>query len=476
MITVRFAPSPTGHLHIGGVRTALFNYLFARNQEGKVVLRIEDTDVSRSSEEMADEILQGLRWLGIHWDEGPFYQSRRFDLYKKTAVGLLEEKKAYRCFCTPEEIEERKNAGPANEKIFKYDRRCLNLTEPQVNEKLEQKVPYVIRFLIPEGVTYFKDSLHKEMKSENAELEDFVILKSDESPTYHLSVVVDDSDMGITHVIRGDDHISNTFKQVLLFRALGLKPPKYAHLPLILGPDKKKLSKRHGETSVLEFKKSGYLPGAIITYLSQLSWIPADSKKIFTMEELAKQFSLAKLSKSSPVFDYDKLRFLNSRAIQETDSKDLYGFLMKDETLAKKYPGYDAERKTALIELVKPRMKTLCDFESKFDIYLKGELNYDNEDFVKLNENYSNEKIVNHLKLLSSELEGLASFDRDTVEAGLRGCAERNGLEAADLIHPARFALTSETVSPSLFDVFVFFGRDESVKRLRGLIAFLEGR
>lgn len=476
MKTVRFAPSPTGHLHIGGVRTALFNYLFARNQQGKVVLRIEDTDVSRSSKEMAEEIIEGLRWLGIHWDEGPFYQSQRFDTYKKTAVRLLEEKKAYRCFCTPEEIEERKNAAPADEKIFKYDRQCLALTEQQVREKLEQKVPFVIRFLIPGGATYFKDSLHKEMKSENAELEDFVILKSDDSPTYHLSVVVDDSDMGITHVIRGDDHISNTFKQVLLFKALGLKPPKYAHLPLILGPDKKKLSKRHGETSVLEFKKSGYLPGAIITYLSQLSWIPADSKKIFTMEELAKQFGLGKLSKSSPVFDYDKLRFLNGRAIQEKNSKDLYDLLMENETLAQKYAEYSVERKTALIELVKPRMKTLVDFESKFDIYLKGELDYDNDDLVKLNENYSNEEIRSHLRLLSVQLEGIDPFDRETVETGLRECAEGNGLKAADLIHPARFALTSETVSPSLFDVFVFFGRVESVKRIAGLIDFLEGK
>lgn len=476
MITVRFAPSPTGHLHIGGVRTALFNYLFARNQGGKVFLRIEDTDVSRSSKEMAEEILQGLRWLGINWDEGPVYQSQRFDLYKKTTVGLLEEKKAYRCFCTPEEIEERKNSDTADEKIFKYDRRCLALTQQQIDEKLEQKVPYVIRFLIPEGVTYFKDSLHKEMKSENAELEDFVILKSDGSPTYHLSVVVDDSDMGITHVIRGDDHISNTFKQVLLFRALGLKPPKYAHLPLILGPDKKKLSKRHGETSVLEFKKGGYLPGAIITYLSQLSWIPADSKKIFTMKELEKQFSLGKLSKSSPVFDYDKLRFLNARAIQEKNSRDLYHLLMEDEALDRKYSEYDVETKVALIELVKPRMKTLPDFESKFDIYLRGELDYDNEDLVKLNETYSNEELTNHLKLLPVQLEGIEPFDRESVESGLRECAERNGLNAADLIHPARFALTSETVSPSIFDVFVFFGRAESVKRITGFTAFLEGR
>jgi glutamyl-tRNA synthetase len=314
------------------------------------------------------------------------------------------------------------------------------------------------------------------MKSDNAELEDFVILKSDNSPTYHLSVVVDDSDMEITHVIRGDDHLSNTFKQVLLFRALGLKPPKYAHLPLILGPDKKKLSKRHGETSVLEFKRNGYLPEAVINYLSQLSWIPADTKKIFTMEELAKQFSLSKLSKSSPVFDYDKLRFLNGRAIQQKDSRELYELLAENETFDKKYASFEPEKKTALIQLVKPRMKTLGEFEAKFDIYLKGELNYGNNDLLKLNETYGNNDIKTYLRFLAQRLETIrpTEFDAGTVENALRECAEVNDLKAADLIHPARFALTSETVSPSLFDVFAFLGKQESLKRVKGLISYLE--
>lgn len=476
-ITVRFAPSPTGHLHIGGVRTALFNYLYARSQHsrsqhGNYTLRIEDTDVSRSSQEMAEEILKGLEWLGIHWDRGPFYQSQRFDLYKETAERLLEEKKAYRCFCTPEELDARRNDG--DDKIYKYDRKCYHLTEEEINNKSEQGIPFVIRFFVPEGRTFFKDSLHKEMKVENAELEDFVILKSDGSPTYHLSVVVDDSDMEITHVIRGDDHISNTFKQVLLFKALEKKPPKFAHLPLILGPDKKKLSKRHGETSVLEFKRGGYLPGAIITYLSQLSWIPADSKKIFTMEELAKQFQLSKLSKNSPVFDYEKLLFLNSIAIRQTPSGELYRLLSEDETFSAKYAQWEESRKVALIELVKPRMKTLREFGQKFDLYLAGGLDYRNEDLVKLNETYSNGDIVNNLNLLIPALEKLEDFHKDSVEAALRECADGNGLKAGDFIHPARFALTSETVSPSMFDVFVFFGKEESIGRMKNLTRFLE--
>jgi glutamyl-tRNA synthetase/nondiscriminating glutamyl-tRNA synthetase len=478
---VRFAPSPTGHLHIGSVRTALFNYLFVKNVRGQYILRIEDTDVTRSSKHMAEEIIKGLQWLGIKWDQGPFYQSHRFEKYKETAFWLLEQGKAYRCFCTPQEIEARRKISQEKnkaEQIFKYDRQCLHLTPGEIKEKLGQHTPFVIRFHVPEGVTYFKDRIHKEMKTDNSELEDFVILKSDNSPTYHLSVVKDDSDMGITDVIRGDDHISNTFKQVLLFRALGLKPPKYTHLPLILGPDKKKLSKRHGETSVLEFKKNGYLPEAIITYLSQLSWIPADSKKIFFMEELVNQFNLCKLSKNSPVFDYDKLRFLNGQAIQQRDSKELLNLLEEDETFHKRYAPFAEEKKVALIELVKPRMKTLVEFEEKFDIYLKGELNYNNtnRDLEKLSEiyHYSNRDIKSHLKLLLGQLETIDPFESAAIEKGVRDCAERNGLKAADLIHPARFALTSETVSPSIFDVFAFFGKEESIKRIIHFIDYME--
>ncbi|MCP4220980.1 MAG: glutamate--tRNA ligase [bacterium] len=475
MKTVRFAPSPTGHLHIGGVRTALFNYLFARNQQGEYVLRIEDTDVSRSSAHMAEEIIAGMKWLGFHWDKGPFYQSQRFDLYKTHALRLLEEKKAYRCFCTPEELEQRRNNGGEKQRIFKYDRKCLHVEEDAIAEKLQQNIPHVFRFRIPDGKTYFKDSLHKEMKTENEELEDFVILKSDGSPTYHLSVVVDDNDMGITNVIRGDDHLSNTFKQVLLFKALELKPPKYAHLPLILGPDKKKLSKRHGETSVLEFKNQGYLPEAIINYLSQLSWIPADTKKIFSMEELAKQFALSKLSKNSPVFDYDKLRFLNGRAIQRRDPAVLYGLLTEDKIFADTYASVEMGKKTALIQLVKPRMKTLEEFKEKFAGYLADEAEYNAAEREKLNIDYPDEKIIEYLGYLVTGLEGMdaANFTGPEVEAVLRECAESNGVKAADMIHPARFALTGETVSPSIFEVFAFFGKDNCLKRLNALVTGL---
>ncbi len=478
---VRFAPSPTGHLHIGGLRTALFNYLFARNQEGQFILRIEDTDISRSSPDMAGEILRGLQWLGMQWDKGPIYQSDHFPHYKEIARQLLEQNQAYRCFCTPEEIETRRKASETRDKteqIYKYDRRCLQLTPAQINEKMEQKIPHVLRYRIPPGTTYFKDRLHKEMKVDNTQLEDFVILKSDHSPTYHLSVVVDDIDMGITDVIRGDDHISNTFKQVLLFRALDRKPPKYAHLPLILGPDRKKVSKRHGETSILEFKRKGYLPEAIINYLSQLSWLPADSKKIFTLEELAHQFQLAKVSKNSPVFDYEKLLYINSRAIQQRNAMDLLALLQQKSDFTGKYSAFPQEKQLALIELVKPRMKTLDQLEEKFAIYLTGKLDYDNPDLQKLTENYSTPRIIKYLQLLLLHFENIdiGDFNSTITEQALRDCADKNHLKAADLIHPVRFALTSEAVSPSIFDVFAFLGKPGTVKRIEQCIGFFQPR
>lgn len=475
---VRFAPSPTGHLHIGGLRTALFNYLYIKNQGGTFILRIEDTDVTRSTRQMADEIIKGMQWLGLHWDQGPFFQSDNFETYRQTAFQLLEQGHAYRCFCSAEELDARKQASRSQEKsqqLYKYDRQCLGLNQEQIQRRLDENKPFVIRFLVPDGVTYFKDRIHKEMKTENSELDDFVILKSDQSPTYHLSVVVDDSNMEITDVIRGDDHLSNTFKQVLLFKALGLKPPKYAHLPLILGPDKKKLSKRHGETSVLEFKKLGYLPEALINYLSQLSWLPADSKTIIPTQQLIKQFNLSKLSKNSPVFDYDKLRFLNGKAIQQKSAAQLLQLLLQHYPFMTHYAHIEKDKKEALIQLVKPRLKLVNEFEEKFRLYFSQSMDYAQQEheIQKLNQNYDNPAIVNHLNLLLPCLQDLDPFDHHSVEAAVRQCASQNNLQAADFIHPARFALTMETVSPSIFDLFAFFGRAESIRRIKALTAYL---
>jgi len=281
MVRVRFAPSPTGHLHIGAARTALYNWIYARKNAGQFILRIEDTDMERSSQKMSQGILDGLTWMGIDWDEGPFFQSQRKNLYREQAEKLVEKGLAYYCFCTPEDIARRKAAWGKDEKEWKYDRHCLKLSSEEIqNLKAEGRVP-AIRFKVPEGEIHYNDLVHGPIKVKNSIIEDFVLVRADGTPTYHLSVVVDDILMKITHIIRGDDHISNTPKQILLYVAFGQEPPKFGHHPLILGPDKKKLSKRHGVTSVLQFREEGFLPLALVNYLVQMSWVP-DEEKIFT--------------------------------------------------------------------------------------------------------------------------------------------------------------------------------------------------
>lgn len=463
---VRFAPSPTGHLHIGSARTALFNFLFAKHQKGVFILRIEDTDIKRSSFEMAEEIINGLKWLNITWDKGPYYQSENFEKYRKTAFILLKRKKVYRCFCTQDEIE----ANKKKNLIWKYDRKCLNLTETEIAKKLDRKVPFVLRFFVPEGFTSFNDGIHKKMQINNSEIEDFVILKSDGTPTYHLSVVVDDNEMCITDVIRGDDHISNTFKQILLLNALNFNVPKYFHLPLILGQDKKKLSKRHGETSILEFKKRGYLSETLITYLSQLSWLPGDEKRIFSLDELIKRFKFNKLAKNSPVFDYNKLNFLNALAIKKKDSREIYNILIKDKKFERDFSEFTYEKKISFIELIKSRMKNLNEMKEKAYIYLKGDFKYNKHDLKDLE---FHKNIEAPLEKLINELKSLAIFNSDNIEKVLRICADNNGIKAADLIHPCRFALVSSNISPSIFDLFEFFGKEESIKRIENFIDYI---
>lgn len=463
---VRFAPSPTGHLHIGSARTALFNFLFAKHQKGVFILRIEDTDIKRSSFEMAEEIINGLKWLNITWDKGPYYQSENFEKYRKTAFILLKRKKVYRCFCTQDEIE----ANKKKNLIWKYDRKCLNLTETEIAKKLDRKVPFVLRFFVPEGFTSFNDGIHKKMQINNSEIEDFVILKSDGTPTYHLSVVVDDNEMCITDVIRGDDHISNTFKQILLLNALNFNVPKYFHLPLILGQDKKKLSKRHGETSILEFKKRGYLSETLITYLSQLSWLPGDEKRIFSLDELIKRFKFNKLAKNSPVFDYNKLNFLNALAIKKKTPREIYNILIKNKKFERDFSEFTYEKKISFIELIKSRMKNLNEMKEKAYIYLKGDFKYNKHDLKDLE---FHKNIEAPLEKLINELKSLAIFNSENIEKVLRICADNNGIKAADLIHPCRFALVSSNISPSIFDLFEFFGKEESIKRIENFIDYI---
>ncbi len=468
---VRFAPSPTGHLHIGGARTALFNYLFVKNEGGKFVLRIEDTDRERSSDEMSSEIIEGLDWLGLSLDAPPWYQSDHIKDHKEIAERLLEEEKAYKCFCTKEASDSRRVKDGKIEH-FMYDRHCLGLSAAEVEDKLNNKIPYVIRFKVPDGETKFKDRIHKEVRTDNKEIDDFIILRSDGSPTYQLSVVSDDIAMAITDVIRGDDHISNTFKQILIFLALGIKPPRYSHLPLIMGADKKKLSKRHGETSILEFRNKGYLPEAMVTYLSHLSWSPNDHKKIYNLKELSKDFKFSAISKNSPIFDYEKLNFLNAKAIKEKDPAELLELLLEDKGFRDTYKSESSEKLISLISLVKPRMKKVYDFIPQFKTYLSENLEYNEEEFSKLDSEKSDLK-----KLMRALIEGIEKinyFNGENFEVILREIAEKNDIKAGVIIHPLRFALTNTLVSPSIFEIIEFLGKENVLKRVNGFIDFLK--
>ncbi|MCK5236465.1 MAG: glutamate--tRNA ligase, partial [Deltaproteobacteria bacterium] len=314
-VRTRFAPSPTGYLHIGGARTALFNYLFARKHKGKFVLRVEDTDTQRSTDESIDAILEGMKWLEMDFDEGPFYQSKRFKLYREHAEKLLFEGKAYRCWCTAEELQERRDAAMKAGRPPKYDGKCREKTDGPDEG-------YTIRFRVPPGKTVFKDLIKGVISIEHEEVEDLIILRSDRTPTYNLTVTIDDATMGITHVIRGDDHINNTPKQMLMYEALGFKIPEFAHLPMILGADKKRLSKRHGAESVTAYREMGFLPHALINYLARLGWAHGD-EEIFSKAELIEKFSIEAVGTSAGVFNPDKLLWLNQHYLKEDDPIDI---------------------------------------------------------------------------------------------------------------------------------------------------------
>ncbi len=474
-VRVRFAPSPTGYLHVGGARTALFNYLFTKSKNGEFILRIEDTDFKRSSEEMSKEILKSLGWLEIHWDEGPFYQSDRLKFYRLYAERLIKEKKAYYCFCTPEEIEERRKKS--GKESWKYDRKCLNLKEEEIKKNLEDGKPHAIRFLVPEGKIEFEDLIHGKLSFDNSQIEDFVLIKSDGTPTYHLSVVVDDYLMKITHVIRGDDHISNTPKQILLYKAFGFDPPVFAHLPLILGPDGKKLSKRHGVTSVLEYKRMGYTSEAMVNFLAKLSWNPGEDKPFFTIEEMIKRFSLKKISKNSPIFDTNKLDFINSKVISALGEKEIYR-KMKEcfNERGENFEIEEDEKTLKAISLLKTRMRNLVEFYENLKLYLntKKKIQYDEDALKKYV--YGKNNLKTYMNELYKEFEKIEDekFNKETTEKALREKAQRLEIKAGELIHPLRVALIGKRVSPGIFEVVEFLGKELTLLRIKSFIEFLD--
>src|SRR5881296_1480501 len=424
-VRVRFAPSPTGYLHVGGARTALFDWLFARKRNGTFILRIEDTDVERSSEDMTRGILEAMTWLGLHWDEGPYYQSKRLDFYRETAQRLVKEGYAYQ------------DEG-------------------------------AIRFRVPEGKVTYKDAVFGEITVESDTIENFVLLRSDSNPTYHLSVVVDDIDMRISHVIRGADHISNTPKQILLYRALGASLPVFAHLPLILGPDKTRLSKRHGATSVSAYQEEGILPEAMRNFLALLGWAPGNDQEMFDDEGLIQAFSLEGISKANAVFNPEKLSWFNAQYIARLPHERLAAYLKPEYEKAglwrDSFETTEIEWFRHLLEVLRPRSKTILDFARQSRFCILDEVEFDPaavEKFLK------DENVRAHLRALADRLSGLPEFNHHTIEEAVRGLANELGVKPGVLMNPARVALTGQSVAPGLFDVMVLFGRPKTVQRLR---------
>jgi len=463
---VRFAPSPTGYLHVGGARTALFNWLFARHTGGVFILRIEDTDFERSSEDMVQGILDGMRWLGLEWDEGPFFQSRRLPLYQATAERLRQSGHAYYCFCTKEELEQRRTQAVAAGKQPMYDRRCRAIDPLVAYERFQAGQPGALRFAVPEGgVTAFEDAVFGRVEFANAELEDFVLLRSDGVPTYHLSVVADDLDMRLTHVIRGADHISNTPKQVLQYQALGERLPIFAHLPLILGPDKSRLSKRHGATSVLAYQDMGIVPEAFRNFLGLLGWTPGVAgKEILSSSELIELFSLGGISKSNAVFDNDKLAWFNTEWIRRYSPQELLPLIEQEWARAGFRSDRPSEEILASIALLQPRARSLKDFAGAFRGYFSDAYEYDTAAVAKF---LSDEQSRGLLVELGERYEQLDEFTEATTEQLLRAFAAEKGVKAGALINGSRVALTGQGVAPSLFAVMAALGKERVTQRLK---------
>jgi glutamyl-tRNA synthetase len=463
---VRFAPSPTGYLHVGGARTALFNWLFARHAGGVLILRIEDTDFERSSEDMVQGILDGMRWLGLEWDEGPFFQSQRLPLYRSTAERLRQSGHGYYCFCTREELEQRRTAAVAAGKPPMYDRRCRAIDPLVAYERVRAGEPGALRFAVPEGgVTAFEDAVFGRVEFANAELEDFVLLRSDGVPTYHLSVVADDVDMRLTHVIRGADHISNTPKQVLQYQALGEKLPIFAHLPLILGPDKSRLSKRHGATSVLAYQDMGIVPEAFRNFLGLLGWTPGVSgKEILGSDELIELFSLGGISKSNAVFDNDKLAWFNTEWIRRYSPQELLPLIEEEWSRAGFHSDRTRDEILATIALLQPRARSLRDFAGAFRGYFSDAFEYDTTAVAKF---IPDEQSRGLMVELGERYELVDEFTEASAEELLRGFAAEKGLKAGVLINGSRVALTGQGVAPSLFAVMAALGRERVMKRLK---------
>ncbi len=467
-IRVRFAPSPTGFLHVGGARTALYNWLFARRHQGVFILRIEDTDVDRSKPELVTAIIESLNWLGLNWDEGPFLQSDRLDRYRGVARDLEVSGHAYSCFCTPEELQARRAQAEAEHRPGKYDGRCRWLSEGDRQRLLVQGLRPALRFKVPEGGgTAFEDQVFGRIELAHDELEDFVLLRSDGNPTYHLGVVVDDLDMQVTHVVRGADHLSNTPKQILLYQALGAPAPVFAHLPLILGPDRQRLSKRHGATAVGAYRQQGVLPEALVNFLALLGWTPPEQKEILSAEEMIRTFALENVSKSNAVFDFEKLAWMNAEYLRNLPAPRLLSLVREeleaDSLWRTAFEAEEREQFVRSVQLLQTRARNLKDFAETGRAFFSDEFSFDPAAVQKF---WKDAGLPALLAELASRLSQLDAFTPANTEKSLRALAEEKQVKAGLLINACRVALTGQGVAPSLFEVVDVLGKERVVSRL----------
>lgn len=453
MVRVRFAPAPTGYLHIGGARTALFNWLFAKQHNGKFILRIEDTDVKRSTNDSLNAILDNLNWLGITWDEGPYFQSKRLSIYQKYVEKLLQDNKAYYCYCTQEELKAHRKSG----KEPTYDGRCRDLSLSRRKEYESSGRKPTVRFKTSSGTTKVNDLIRSELSFDNALFGDFIIVRSDGVPTYNFACSIDDASMEITHVIRGEDHISNTPRQILLYQALGFDIPEFAHLPLILGLDKTPLSKRHGDVAIGHYIQEGYLAEALVNYLSLLGWSTSDSQQIISKQELLSKFSIDRVTKNPAIFDLEKLRWLNGEYIRKLDIDTL------TELCISYMNKIQNSKFKEIVKLFQERIKTLGDFPRQAEFFFTDKIKYQQEAVEEVLMKNGIREILEQVKTGLSKLD---TFDTDSIEKNIRELAVQLKIKASAIIHPLRVALTGSKASPGIFEVMSLLGKDRVQERL----------
>ncbi len=469
-VRVRFAPSPTGHLHIGSARTALFNWLFAKSQKGVFALRIEDTDIARSTKEFEQSILKDLNWLGLDFDEGPdqgnfgpYHQSERFDIYRKKAEGLIEQNKAYYCFCTEEELQTEKKKALVDNKPPRYSGRCKKLSPDETEILIAEGRKPAVRFSVESGVLEVNDLIYKDVSFDLNEISDFIILRTDKSPTFHLAVVVDDGEMQISHVIRGEDHLSNTPKHILLFKAMGYKVPEFAHIPIILGKDRSKLSKRHGATSIAEYRKQGFLPQAMINYLSLLSWSPKDEQDVLDPKQIIEQFELQRVSKSPAIFDSDKLKWLNGQHIRKLPASDVAKNI-KPYLETKNMSTTDAHL-DQIADAIQEDLVTLDEAPDYAAVFFEKEVDYDAEAKSYLKEDFA-KKAVESLKNIFS---AKPPNNFDDAREMLKEHSSRlkpEGIKGKNAFMPVRLALTGRQSGTEIYYLLTIIDDSQIVERL----------